>query len=225
MIIFKTSFILIFFCFIHFKTAKGQIPSSFVYIKSVIPSAVVDLKYFSKNNFAGEKINGYHVNKAIITKEAALALKNVQEDLNHFGYGIKIFDSYRPQMAVDHFGKWARSSNRKMKQIHYPNVKKRNLFKEGYLASKSGHSRGSTVDLTIIDKSTGIELDMGTIYDFFGKESWVEHKGLNANQKQNRFLLQSVMKKYGFKSLKEEWWHFTLHNEPFPEQYFNFMVK
>ena len=128
-------------------------------------------------------------------------------------------------MAVDHFAKWARSSNRKMKKIHYPNVKKRNLFKEGYLASKSGHSRGSTVDLTIIDKSTGIELDMGTIYDFFGKESWEEHKGLNANQKQNRFLLQSVMKKYGFKSLKEEWWHFTLHNEPFPEQYFNFMVK
>ena len=225
MIIFKTSFILIFFCFIHFKTAKGQIPSSFVYIKSVIPSAVVDLKYFSKNNFAGEKINGYHVNKAIITKEAALALKNVQEDLNHFGYGIKIFDSYRPQMAVDHFAKWARSTNREMKKIHYPNVKKRNLFKEGYLASKSGHSRGSTVDLTIIDKSTGIELDMGTIYDFFGKESWVDYKGLNANQKQNRFLLQSVMKKYGFKSLKEEWWHFTLHNEPFPEQYFNFMVK
>ena len=225
MIIFKTSFILIFFCFIHFNTAKGQIPSSFVYIKSVIPSAVVDLKYFSKNNFAGEKINGYHVNKAIITKEAALALKNVQEDLNHFGYGIKIFDSYRPQMAVDHFGKWARSSNRKMKQIHYPNVKKRNLFKEGYLASKSGHSRGSTVDLTIIDKSTGIELDMGTIYDFFGKESWVDYEGLNANQKQNRFLLHSVMKKYGFKSLKEEWWHFTLHNEPFPEKYFNFMVK
>ena len=128
-------------------------------------------------------------------------------------------------MAVDHFAKWARNNNRKMKKIHYPNVKKRNLFKEGYLASKSGHSRGSTVDLTIIDKSTGIELDMGTIYDFFGKESWVEHNGLNANQKQNRFLLQSVMKKYGFKSLKEEWWHFTLHNEPFPEQYFNFMVK
>tara|TARA_B100001057_G_scaffold362424_1_gene364976 strand:+ start:374 stop:1021 length:648 start_codon:yes stop_codon:yes gene_type:complete len=214
-----------FFCFIHFNTAKAQIPSSFVYMKSVIPSVVVDLKYFSKNNFVGEKIKGYHVNRAIITKEAALALKNVQEDLNHFGYGIKIFDSYRPQMAVDYFGIWARSSNRKMKQIHYPNVKKRNLFKEGYLASKSGHSRGSTVDLTIIDKSTGIELDMGTIYDFFGKESWMDYEGLNANQKQNRFLLQSVMKKYGFKSLKEEWWHFTLHNEPFPEQYFNFMVK
>ena len=218
-------FILIFFYFIDYNTANAQIPSSFIYIKSVIPSITVDLKYFSKNNFVGEKINGYHANRAIITKEAALALKNVQQDLNHFGYGIKIFDSYRPQMAVDHFAKWARNSNRKMKKIHYPNVKKRNLFKEGYLASKSGHSRGSTVDLTIIDKSTGIELDMGTIYDFFGKESWVDYKELNANQKQNRFLLQSVMKKYGFKSLKEEWWHFTLHNEPFPEQYFNFIVK
>ena len=214
-----------YFYFIHYSAAKAQIPSSFIYIKSVIPSITVDLKYFSKNNFVGEKINGYHVNRAIITKEAALVLQNVQQDLNHFGYGLKIFDAYRPQMAVDHFAKWARNNNRKMKNIHYPNVKKRNLFKEGYLASKSGHSRGSTVDLTIIDKSTGIELDMGTIYDFFGKESWVDYEGLNTNQKQNRFLLQSVMQRYGFKPLKEEWWHFTLHNEPFSDQYFNFMVK
>ena len=128
-------------------------------------------------------------------------------------------------MAVDHFTKWASNRNRKMKKTHYPNVKKANLFKEGYLASKSGHSRGSTVDLTIINKSTGVELDMGTIYDYFGKESWVDYEGLNENQKQNRLLLQSVMKRYGFKPLKEEWWHFTLHNEPFSDKYFNFLVK
>ena len=128
-------------------------------------------------------------------------------------------------MAVDHFTQWASNRNRKMKKTHYPNVKKANLFKEGYLASKSGHSRGSTVDLTIINKSTGVELDMGTIYDYFGKESWVDYEGLNENQKQNRLLLQSVMKRYGFKPLKEEWWHFTLHNEPFSDKYFNFLVK
>ncbi len=112
-----------------------------------------------------------------------------------------------------------------MKKIHYPDVKKRNLFKEGYIASKSGHSRGSTVDLTIIDKKTGIELDMGTIYDFFGKESWIDYDGVTDLQKQNRLLLQSVMKKFGFKPLKEEWWHFTLHNETFPDTYFNFLIE
>ena len=111
-----------------------------------------------------------------------------------------------------------------MKSVHYPNVNKKNLFKEGYIASKSGHSRGSTVDLTIIDFETGLELDMGTCYDFFGEESWITFENINAVQKQNRLLLQSVMKKYGFKPLKAEWWHFTLHIEPFPNKYFNFKI-
>ena len=111
-----------------------------------------------------------------------------------------------------------------MKIVHYPNVKKKNLFKEGYIASKSSHSRGSTVDITIIDFKTGLELDMGTCYDFFGKESWITFENINVVQKQNRLLLQSVMKKYGFQPLKTEWWHFTLHNEPFPSKYFNFKV-
>ena len=112
-----------------------------------------------------------------------------------------------------------------MKKTHYPNVKKSHLFKEGYIASKSGHSRGSTVDLTIIDKATGIELDMGSIYDFFGKESWIDYDGITHSQKQNRFLLLSVMRKFGFKPLKEEWWHFTLFNETFPDTYFNFLIE
>ena len=112
-----------------------------------------------------------------------------------------------------------------MKSSHYPNVKKIHLFKEGYIASKSGHTRGSTVDLTIIDLNNGKELDMGTIYDYFGEESWIDSTGLTFHQKQNRLLLQSVMKKYGFKSLKEEWWHFTLSNERFPNKYFNFIVE
>ena len=203
----------------------AQRPEEFVDIRSIDSSIVVELKYYSSNNFIGKKINGYNANKCFITKDAALALKHVQADLAHFGYGIKIFDGYRPQRSVDHFVKWARNTDRKMKKIHYPVVQKRNLFKEGYIASKSGHSRGSTIDLTIIDKKTGIELDMGTIYDFFGKESWIDYDGVTDLQKQNRLLLQSVMKKFGFKPLKEEWWHFTLYNETFPDTYFNFLIE
>ncbi len=112
-----------------------------------------------------------------------------------------------------------------MKSTHYPNVKKKRLFKEGYIASKSGHSRGSTIDLTIIDLKNNKELDMGTTYDFFGEESWIDYSKLSSKQRANRLLLQSLMKKYGFRPLKEEWWHFTLHNEPFPEKYFNFNVE
>ena len=204
---------------------KAGIPKGFIYLEKDIPHIVIDLKYFTNNNFIGSKINGYKSNKCIITKDAAKALKHVQNDLKHFGYGIKIYDAYRPQKAVDHFVRWAKNSNRKMKSIHFPSINKKLLFKEGYIASKSGHSRGSTIDLTIIDLNNGKELDMGTIYDYFGEESWVDFSDLNHNQKTNRTLLQSVMKKYGFKSLKEEWWHFTLQNEPFPDKYFNFNVE
>ncbi len=204
---------------------KADIPKDFLYLEHFIPHVVIDLKYYNSNNFIGSKINGYNNNKCIITKEAANALQHVQNDLNHFGYGLKVFDAYRPQKAVDHFVRWAKNSNRKMKSIHYPDINKNLLFKKGYIASKSGHSRGSTVDLTIIDLNNGKELDMGTIYDYFGKESWVDFSDLNHEQRTNRALLQSVMKKYGFKSLKEEWWHFTLHNEPFPDEYFNFNVE
>ncbi len=214
-------FIIFFFSFPYCT----EIPEGFVYIKDIVTNIKIDLKYYTKHNFVGKKIIGYNSPVAISTKETALALKEIQKDLKHFNYGLKIFDSYRPQQAVDHFVRWAKNNNRKMKSSHYPNVKKINLFKEGYIASKSGHTRGSTVDLTIIDLNNGKELDMGTIYDYFGKESWIEYSGLTFHQRKNRLLLQSVMNKYGFKSLKEEWWHFTLSNEPFPNKYFNFMVE
>ena len=202
-----------------------EIPDGFVYIEDLVPNIKIDLKYYTNDNFVGSKIRGYNAQVAISTKETALALKEIQKDLKHFNYGLKIFDCYRPQRAVDHFVRWAKNNNRKMKSSHYPNVKKIYLFKEGYISSKSGHTRGSTVDLTIIDLNNGKELDMGTIYDYFGKESWIEYTGLTFHQRQNRLLLQSVMNKYGFKSLEEEWWHFTLSNEPFPNKYFNFIVE
>ena len=214
-------FIIFFFSFPYCT----EIPEGFVYIKDLVTNIKIDLKYYTNDNFVGKKIIGYNSSVAISTKETALALKEIQKDLKHFNYGLKIFDSYRPQQAVDHFVRWAKNNNRKMKSSHYPNVKKIHLFKEGYIASKSGHTRGSTVDLTIIDLNNGKELDMGTIYDYFGKESWIEYTGLTVHQRKNRLLLQSVMNKYGFKSLKEEWWHFTLSNEPFPNKYFNFMVE
>ena len=204
---------------------SNQLPQGFVYIIDIVPNIKIDLKYYTNDNFVGERINGYNEPAAISTRETAFALKEIQKDLKHFNYGLKIFDCYRPQQAVDHFVRWSNNNNRKMKYSHYPNVKKINLFKEGYIASKSGHTRGSTVDLTIIDLDSGKELDMGTIYDYFGKESWIEYTGLTVHQRKNRLLLQSVMNKYGFKSLKEEWWHFTLSNEPFPNKYFNFMVE
>lgn len=224
-IMIKKSKVLFFSVFLIFVNLKAQLPNNFVYLDEIIRDVVINLKYLSKDNFIGSPINGYINNRIIITKEAAFALKHVQEDLSHFGYGLKIFDAYRPQKAVDHFVKWSKNNNNKMKSTHYPNVKKKRLFKEGYIASKSGHSRGSSIDLTIIDLKNNKELDMGTTYDFFGEESWIDYSKLSSKQRTNRLLLQSLMRKYGFRPLKEEWWHFTLHNEPFPEKYFNFNVE
>ena len=221
----KKSQVLFFSVLLIFFNLKAQLPINFVYLDEIINDVVINLKYLSNDNFIGTPINGYKNNRIIITKEAAAALKHVQEDLSHFGYGLKVFDAYRPQKAVDHFVKWSKNNNKKMKSTHYPNIKKKRLFKEGYIASKSGHSRGSTVDLTIIDIKNNKELDMGTIYDFFGEESWIDYSKLSSKQRANRLLLQSLMKKYGFRPLKEEWWHFTLHNEPFSEKYFNFNVE
>ena len=210
MTIFRSLFALSIVSF-SFSLSK-DLPNGFVYLNQIIPNIKFELKYFSNDNFVGEKISGYNSPVGIATRETAYTLKEVQNDLKHFGHGLKIFDAYR-------------NNNRKMKSTHYPKVKKKNLFKEGYIASKSGHTRGSTVDLTIIDLSNGQELDMGTIYDYFGKESWIENPELTDSQRTNRLLLQSVMKKYGFIPLKEEWWHFTLSNEPFPDTYFNFIVE
>ncbi len=203
-----------------------QLPDRFVYVKSVIPDLDVELRYFSSNNFVGKPINGYESNKLILTTPTAKALKLVQEELQQQNLCLKVYDGYRPQTAVNHFMSWARVLNDTInKQIFYPDVKKKDLFKEEYIASRSGHSRGSTVDLTIIDGNTSIPLDMGSPYDFFGEESWVAYQNITDQQKANRALLQSIMIKYGFKNYLKEWWHFTLRQEPFPETYFDFLVK
>jgi len=198
----------------------------FVDIKTIIPYIELDMRYFSRDNFVGERIDAYEANRCLITKETASALKKVQEDLSPFGLGLKVFDAYRPQSAVDHFVRWAKDLNdTKMKQKYYPDVEKKNLFKEGYIAAKSGHSRGSSVDVTIISLDNLQALDMGTHWDFFGSLSWPHNLSLTSEQRAHRMLLQSLMLRHGFRALKEEWWHFTLQNEPYSDTYFDFKIK
>jgi D-alanyl-D-alanine dipeptidase len=203
-------------------------PVGFVEIRGAIPGISVELRYFSEDNFVGEIIDGYGADKCYITTEAAAALALVQRDLSAFVLGLKVFDVYRPQRAVDHFVRWAENlGDTKMKAKYYPDVEKRYLFRDGYIAAKSGHSRGSTVDVTLVslDPDNPAELDMGTGWDFFGPLSWPASFEVTPQQRANRMLLQSLMVKHGFRPLAEEWWHFTLEDEPFPETYFDFPVE
>ena len=205
---------------------KQTLPEGFVYAKDIIKDLDVELRYYTANNFVGDTIDGYKANRLIITKGTAEKLKLVQEELQQQNLCIKVYDGYRPQRAVNHFIRWARELNDTVnKQQFYPNVNKQNLFKAGYIASRSGHSRGSTLDLTITNGKTGEPLDMGSPYDFFGEQSWVDYKDITEEQKKNRQLLQTVMLKHNFRNYPKEWWHFTLRWEPFPETYFDFEVE
>lgn len=181
------------------------------------------------DNFVGERIRGYQSNRCITTVDLANALKDVQLEFADKGLRLKVFDAYRPQSAVDHFVAWAKDlDDTLMKSKYYPDVPKSSLFTEGYIADKSGHSRGGTVDLTLVyteGKNRGLEMDMGSSWDFFGPKSWPSSNEVSPAQKANRMLLQSTMIDHGFKPLKEEWWHFTLQKEPFPDTYFDFPVE
>jgi D-alanyl-D-alanine dipeptidase len=202
------------------------LPEGFVYLDDVIPGIKLEMRYYTDNNFTGCRVDGYLKPRCIITEPAAQALKSVQSDLMVFGLELKIFDAYRPQAAVDNFIRWAADvRDTKMKKEYYPDVDKTNLFKDGYIASRSGHTRGSTVDLTIIQSGSGKELDMGGPFDFFGPVSWPDSSLVPAVKRANRLLLRTLMIRYGFNPYEKEWWHFTLANEPFPKTYFNFPVE
>jgi zinc D-Ala-D-Ala dipeptidase len=207
----------------------GTLPKGFVYADETIPDLRLELRYAGSHNFVGKPVDGYLKRRCILTREAADALKKVQEELRPFGLGVKVFDAYRPQMAVDHFVRWAHDlKDTRMKQEFYPDVDKKNLFRDGYIAAKSGHSRGSTVDLTIVSlgaKDAGRELDMGSGFDFFGLPSWPDSPQMPTPSREHRLLLRLVMEKYGFRPYPQEWWHFTLKDEPWPETYFNFPVQ
>lgn len=240
---------IIFITFAFPFNALSQIPDGFVEIREVIPDIIIDLRYYSDHNFLGRKVDGYNAEKCFITKPAADSLAKVQEELKRFGLSLKIYDAYRPQRAVDDFVKWAKDlSDTLTKKEFYPNIDKSKLFVEGYIAEKSGHSRGSTVDLTIVpfpvnelpkfdfdnqcecyksvnERFKDNSLDMGTGFDCFHPLSHTMNNEITPQQRANRMLLYSLMTKHGFKNLSEEWWHYTLINEPYPTTYFNFVIE
>ena len=201
-------------------------PSDFVEISEAVPDAILEIRYYSTYNFVGDRIDGYEEPTAILTKEAAAALKEVSDELVAKGYRLKIYDAYRPQMAVTNFVRWAKDTDdTRMKDYFYPELEKDQLFPQGYIAEHSGHSRGSTVDITIFDMRTEKEVDMGGTFDYFGEQSHPDYKGITDEQYANRMILREAMMNHGFKPLDEEWWHFTLENEPYPDTYFTFPVN
>lgn len=206
---------------------KNKLPKGFVYIEDVIPNAIYDIRYFGEYNFVGKQIDGYKAPFAIMSSQSAKALKAVSDELERKGYTLKIYDAYRPQKAVNHFVTWAKDpKDLLMQDIFYPKVNKKDVFKLGYLSSKSGHSRGSTVDLTIVYKKyDNRDVDMGSPYDFFGEISSHGTKQITAKQTTNRNILKNAMVKHGFKPYNKEWWHYTLKSEPYPKKYYDFDVE
>ena len=201
-------------------------PSGFVLLSDLVPQAIQEIRYFSTYNFIGERIDGYEEPCALITAEAARALKSVSNELGVIGYRLKVFDAYRPTAAVKQFVFWALEDNDvRMKPYFYPDINKEDTISLGYIASRSSHSRGSTIDLTLLDMQTGKELDMGTPFDFFGERSHPDNRDVTNEQYENRMLLQRAMVRNGFVPYECEWWHFTLENEPYPDTYFSFPVS
>lgn len=212
--------------FAHSMAEAQSRPASFVDIGATIPNLVADLRYITTKNFVGERIDGYEQPVCLLTKEAATALAAVQRDLEPKGLGLKVFDCYRPVRAVAHFVRWAKNiADIKTKKEFYPEMDKGNLFRDGYLSARSAHSRGSTVDLTLVRLADKSELDMGTPYDFFSQRSWPSDTRVSADARANRRMLAGAMRARGFRPYEKEWWHFTLRGEPFPDTYFDFPVR
>lgn len=198
--------------------------SDFAEISSMIDDAAFDIRYYSHNNFTGNKIDGYKAPRAYLTKEALSALAKAADDLRSQGYRLLIWDSYRPQKAVDNFVRWINDENDVGDKSFYPDLEKSNLLAGNYIMAKSGHTRGSTVDLTIIKKDGGF-VDMGGTFDLFSEVSHPDYENITEEQKHNRQILHDAMIKAGFKGLDSEWWHFTLEDEPYKDTYFDFDVE
>lgn len=211
---------------IDYKERACMDPSGFVVLAEYVPQVIQEIRYYSSYNFIGERIDGYEEPCALLTKEAARALKSVSKELYVQGYCLKVFDAYRPVCAVKQFVLWGLEDlDLRMKPFFYPDLQKQELFAKGYIASQSTHSRGSTVDLTLLDMTTGKEVDMGSPFDLFSERSHPDYSGVTEEQYENRMRLQQAMKRGGFEPHPCEWWHFTLANEPYPETYFEFPVS
>ena len=212
--------------------------SGFVNLSDVVPDAIIEARYFATYNFVGARVDGYLEPVVLYTREAAATLKEVSDDVKAQGYRLKVYDAYRPQCAVDHFVRWGKDlADSLMKPYFYPEVDKSLLFERGYIAEKSGHTRGSAIDLTLFDMATGKELDMGGVHDWFGIESHPDYGGnpdtgeytggvqITEEQFRNRMILREAMLRHGFQPYDCEWWHFSLKDEPYPDTYFTFPVK
>jgi len=201
-------------------------PAGFVLLADFVPGIVQEIRYYSTYNFVGDRIDGYEEPCALLTVEAARALKSVSGEVNAQGYRLKVFDAYRPACAVRHFVLWGiEDLDLRMKPYFYPDLEKQELFKQGYIASQSSHSRGSAVDLTLLDMSTGREVDMGSPFDLFSERSHPDSRAVTEEQYANRMFLQSAMVRHGFRPIDCEWWHYSLDNEPYPDTYFEFPVS
>jgi zinc D-Ala-D-Ala dipeptidase len=226
-------------------------PAAFVSLHTLDPSILLDIRYFTTHNFVGRRIHGYRAPLCILTRPAAEGLARAQAALVPQGYTLKVYDCYRPQRAVDDFVRWARRlHDQRMKREFYPRVDKSRLFADGYIAERSGHSRGSTMDLTLVklparkqpkwrrgtfglvpcfapydERFPDNTIDMGTGYDCFDTLAHTLDPRIQGVQRDNRLLLKSAMETAGFTNYVNEWWHYTLRDEPFPDTYFNFPVS
>ena len=210
----------------EYRNDAAMDPSGFVLLADYVPHAVQEIRYYSTYNFIGDRIDGYEEPCALLTREAARALKSASNEMIVQGYRLKVFDAYRPVAAVKHFILWGiEDQDVRMKPYFYPDLEKQELFAKGYTAKRSSHSRGSTVDLTLLDMRTGKEADMGGPFDLFSEVSHPDYRGITDEQAENRMRLQQVMVRNGFLPLDCEWWHFTLGNEPYPDTYFEFPVS
>lgn len=210
----------------NYRKAVTMNPTGFVLLSDYVPQVIQEIRYYSTYNFIGDRIDGYEEPCAILTKEAARALKNVSNEMIVQGFRLKIYDAYRPSTAVKHFVLWGiEDQDIRMKPYFYPALEKQELFAKGYIAKQSSHSRGSTVDLTLLDMNTGKEVDMGSPFDMFSEISHPDFRGITEEQYENRMILQKAMVRNGFLPIDCEWWHFTLANEPYPDTYFEFPVS
>jgi zinc D-Ala-D-Ala dipeptidase len=205
---------------------KKFLPPGFVYLSDIVPTITSEIRYAGRSNIIGKPVHGYKRPVCIITKRAALALLEVQSDLKEQGLALKVFDCYRPQKAVNHFIAWSKTKEGPyIKRTYHPHLNKAELFKQNYIDKQSGHTRGSTVDLTVVNLKTHRPLDMGTSFDFMDERSNPLSDAVTESQFENRMLLRRVMINGGFIPFPTEWWHFTLKGEPFPNTYFDFDVE
>lgn len=201
-----------------------RLPEGFVYLDEAVPGVYWDAKYASSDNFTGAPVDGYSANRIACSKKLAAALIKARDLAGAQGFSLLVWDAARPQRAVDRFVEWSKEpEDQKTRAEHYPNLKKSLLFQEGYIARRSGHSRGAAVDLTLFT-GDGVPLDMGGGFDLMDDTSHHGAKGLTKEQTKNRKTLKKLMEACGFEAYKSEWWHYSLKNEPFPGEYFDFVI-